>query len=141
VSKHTQTQITALNGTDRLQSITWLHAGSGKSSTHGIASVFLMTGASPNTAWLEGCVALDDKGFVRTGADLRAEDLAKAAWLLPRPPHLLETSLPGVFAVGDVRAGSVKRVAAAVGEGSICVQFVHQALRELALPSGQRAAA
>jgi thioredoxin reductase (NADPH) len=100
-----------------------------------------MTGATPNTAWLEGCVALDDKGFIRTGSDLRAEDLSAAGWLLPRPPHLLETSLPGVFAVGDIRSGSVKRVAAAVGEGSICVQFVHRALRELSVPVRQMAAA
>jgi thioredoxin reductase (NADPH) len=85
--------------------------------------------------WLEGCVALDEKGFVRTGSDLRPEDLAAAQWPLPRAPHLLETSLPGVFAVGDVRSGSVKRIASAVGEGSICVQFAHQALREISVAS------
>jgi thioredoxin reductase (NADPH) len=95
-----------------------------------IGHVFLMTGAVPNTTWLEGWVALDDKGFVRTGADLRAEDLEATKWPLARPPHLLETSRPGIFAVGDVRSGSVKRVAAAVGEGSACVQFVHRALQE-----------
>ena len=79
-----------------------------------------MTGAVPNTTWLKGWVALDDKGFVRTGADLSAEDLAATKWPLSRAPYLLETSRPGIFAVGDVRAGSVKRVAAAVGEGSAC---------------------
>ena len=83
-----------------------------------------MTGASPNTAWLQGCLALDGKQFVKTGADL-GSGLAAA-----RAPHLLETSLPGVFAVGDVRAGSVKRVASAVGEGSMAVQFVHKVLAE-----------
>ena len=70
------------------------------------------------------------QGFVRTGSDLRAEDLEATRWPLARPPHLLETNRPGIFAVGDVRSGSVKRVAAAVGEGSACVQFVHRALQE-----------
>jgi thioredoxin reductase (NADPH) len=90
-----------------------------------------MTGASPNTGWLGGCVALDEKGFVKTGFDIGAEELKAAHWTLPRPPRLLETSLPGVFAVGDVRSGSVKRVASAVGEGSICVQLIHKVLQEL----------
>ena len=89
-----------------------------------------MTGAVPGTQWLEGCVALDAKGFIKTGPDLSQEDLAAAHWPLARPPHLLETSLPGVFAVGDVRGGNIKRVASAVGEGSIAVSFVHQALHE-----------
>jgi thioredoxin reductase (NADPH) len=83
-----------------------------------------MTGADPNTAWLRGCLALDAKQFIRTGSDLGSD------WPLRRAPYLLETSLPGVFAVGDVRAGSVKRVASAVGEGSMAVQFVHKALAE-----------
>jgi thioredoxin reductase (NADPH) len=86
--------------------------------------LFLMTGACPNTAWLEGCVALDPKQFIKTGADVSEN------WPLRRPPYMLETSLPGVFAVGDVRAGSMKRVAAAVGEGSMAVQFVHRVLAE-----------
>jgi thioredoxin reductase (NADPH) len=89
-----------------------------------------MTGARPNTGWLRGCVALDAKGFIKTGPDLSPDDLAAAHWPLTRPPHLLETSLPGVFAVGDVRGGNIKRVASAVGEGSIAVAFVHQVLRE-----------
>jgi thioredoxin reductase (NADPH) len=84
-------------------------------------------------------VSLDEKGFVRTAADFRAGELAAAAWPLPRAPYLSETSVPGVFAVGDVRAGSVKRVASAVGEGSICIQFVHRALRDIAVPSRQDA--
>jgi thioredoxin reductase (NADPH) len=83
-----------------------------------------MTGAEPNTAWLQGCLTLDERNFVKTGADLGPE------WPLPRAPHMLETSLPGVFAVGDIRAGSVKRVASAVGEGSMAVQFVHKVLAE-----------
>ena len=84
----------------------------------------------PNSAWLEGCVACDQLGFIKTGSDLSPEDLEHAKWPLNRAPYLLETSLPGVFAVGDVRAGNVKRVASAVGEGSIAVSFVHQALAD-----------
>src|SRR5262249_48848457 len=99
-------------------------------STHPIGHVFMMTGASPNTEWLGGCVALDDKGFVKAGPDLSPEDLRAQGWSLTRPPLLFETSLPGVFAVGDVRANSVKRVASAVGEGSICIQLVHKILAE-----------
>jgi len=89
-----------------------------------------MTGAEANTAWLNGRVALDTKGFIKTGRDLTRDDLPAALWLPDRSPQLLETSLPGVFAVGDVRSGSVKRVASAVGEGSISVSFVHRALAE-----------
>jgi thioredoxin reductase (NADPH) len=89
-----------------------------------------MMGAVPNTKWLEGCVALDDKGFIKTGSDLTPHDLDAARWPLPRPPYSLETSLPGVFAVGDVRSGSIKRVASAVGEGSIVVSFVHRVLQD-----------
>jgi thioredoxin reductase (NADPH) len=90
-----------------------------------------MTGADPNTHWLKGCVHLDDKGFVKTGFDLLPEDLTSARWSMPRRPYLMETSIPGVFCVGDARSSSVKRVASAVGEGSICIQLVHRALQEL----------
>jgi thioredoxin reductase (NADPH) len=89
-----------------------------------------MTGALPNSGWLDGCVVTDDKGFVKTGPDLSPGDLATAGWPLTRPPYLLETSRPGIFAVGDVRCGNVKRVASAVGEGSIAIAFVHQVLRQ-----------
>jgi len=89
-----------------------------------------MAGASPRTDWLKGCVILDNKGFILTGRDL--DPLAHSFnWPLPRAPQMLETSLPGVFAVGDVRAGNVKRVASAVGEGSISIYLVHRALAEL----------
>ena len=105
--------------------------GPGRVETRDIRHVFVMTGASPNTRWLDGCVALDDKGFIKTGPDLSPEDLATARVAARGArPHLLETSLPGVFAVGDVRGGNVKRVASAVGEGSIAVSFVHQVLQE-----------
>lgn len=89
-----------------------------------------MTGALPNTAWLGGCLVLDPRGFIKTGSDLSDEDLAAAGWPLSRRPLLLESSRPGVFAVGDVRSGSVKRVAAAVGEGSTAIALVHRVLRE-----------
>jgi len=93
-----------------------------------------MTGAVPNTPWLRDCVALDEKGLRAHGVRPCAPRIWRPArWPLPRAPHLLETSLPGVFAVGDVRSGSVKRIASAVGEGSICVQFVHTALREISV--------
>ena len=90
-----------------------------------------MTGAVASTAWLDGCITLDSKGFIKTGPDLTPDDLAAAQWPLDRSPYLLETSRPGVFAVGDVRCGNVKRVASAVGEGSIAISFVHRVLAEL----------
>jgi thioredoxin reductase (NADPH) len=89
-----------------------------------------MTGAAPNTTWLERCVVLDEKAFIKTGPDLTREDLLASRWPLSRQPHLLETSLPGVLAVGDVRSGNIKRVAAAVGEGSIVISLVHQVLQQ-----------
>src|SRR6185369_17686702 len=100
----------ALEGAASLERIRWRHLDSGESLTRPIRHLFLMTGADPNTAWLKGCVTLDDKNFVKTGADLHAGDLAEAGWPLSRPPEMLETSRPGVFAVGDARSGSVKRV-------------------------------
>jgi len=124
------TEITALEGGDHLERVRWRDNQTGYSETHAIRHVFAMTGAVPNTRWLQGCVALDAHGFIKTGPDLSPEDVAAARWPLARGPHLLETSLPGVFAVGDVRGGNIKRVASAVGEGSIAVAFVHQVLHE-----------
>jgi thioredoxin reductase (NADPH) len=120
--------IVALEGDGRLERVQVRDAQTNETETLPIHHLFVMTGASPNTEWLKGAVALDGKGFVKTGTDLGRDDLA--SWPLPRAPYLLETSTPGVFAVGDVRAGSVKRVAAAVGEGSSCVQLVHRVLAE-----------
>lgn len=128
IELRTQTEIVGLEGNDHLETVTWQDHQTGVTETHNIRHVFLMTGAVPSTQWLDGCVALDDKGFIKTGPDLSQEDLTGAHWPMPRPPHLLETSLPGVFAVGDVRAGNVKRVASAVGEGSIAISFVHRVL-------------
>ncbi len=130
ISLRTRSEIVALEGGGHLEKVRWKDAKTGAVEAHGIGHVFLMTGAAPNTGWLDGCVVLDDKGFVKTGVALTPEELGAAHWPLSRPPHLLETSLPGVFAVGDVRSGSIKRVASAVGEGSIAVSFVHQALSE-----------
>ena len=84
----------------------------------------------PSTGWLAGWLALDGKGFVKTGAALTVDELVAAKWPLRRQPYLLETSIPGVLAVGDVRSGSTKRVASAVGEGSIAIAAVHQVLAE-----------
>jgi thioredoxin reductase (NADPH) len=126
-----RSQIEALEGNESLERVRWRHLDTGERQTRDIRHLFLMTGADPNTAWLEGCVVLDDKKFVKTGADLLSEDLAGAHWTPPRPPYLMETSIPGVFCVGDARSTSVKRVASAVGEGSICVQLVHRAMQEL----------
>jgi thioredoxin reductase (NADPH) len=122
ITQKTWTQIQALEGDSYLERIHWHNSQTGAKETEDIQHLFLMTGADPNTSWLRECVALDGKQFIKTGGDLGTE------WPLPRPPYLLETSLPGVFAVGDVRAGSLKRVAAAVGEGSMAVQFVHKVL-------------
>lgn len=131
ITLHPQTELTGLEGGDRLERVSWFCGAGGNAVTEDISHLFLMTGAVPNTQWLEGCVKLDDKGFVRTGADLTREELAQTGWSLQRSPYLSETTLPGIFAVGDVRSGSVKRVASSVGEGSICVQFVHRVLTEM----------
>ena len=127
---HTQTEIVALEGNDTLERVRWRHHPDDVVETRNIRHVFVMTGAAPCTAWLERCVALDSQGFIKTGPDLSKEDLAAAHWPLARLPHLLETTLPGVFAVGDVRAGNMKRVASAVGEGSTAIAFVHRVLSE-----------
>ena len=124
------TEIVALEGGDNLESVRWRNSQTGHTEEHNINHVFVMTGAAPNTPWLDGCVALDAKGFIKTGPDLTPENLSAALWTRARPPYLLETSLPGVFAVGDVRGGNIKRVASAVGEGSIAISFVHQVLQE-----------
>ncbi|HZE78487.1 MAG TPA: FAD-dependent oxidoreductase [Nitrososphaeraceae archaeon] len=125
-----QTEIVAVEGDNHLNSVYWRNNQTGQTEKHEISHIFVMTGADPNISWLDGCIALDDKGFLKTGSDLLPENLSAAGWPLTRQPYLLETSLPGVFAVGDVRAGSIKRVASAVGEGSAAVSFVHKVLQE-----------
>jgi thioredoxin reductase (NADPH) len=125
-----QTEIVAVEGKDHVESVSWRNSQTGQTEKHEISHLFIMTGADPNTHWLDGCVSLDDKGFIKTGPDLSADNLSAAGWPLTRQPYLLETSLPGVFAVGDVRGGSIKRVASAVGEGSTAISFVHKVLEE-----------
>jgi thioredoxin reductase (NADPH) len=130
ITVNLHTEVVALNGAERLESIRWRNKDTGEERTCPIRHLFLMTGAFPNTTWLTDCLALDDKGFIKTGSDIDPETLTKFKWPLKRPPQLLETTLPGVFAVGDVRAGNVKRVASAVGEGSISIHLVHRVLAE-----------
>ena len=130
ITLHVCTEIAALEGGNHLERVQWRDKNTGATEMHDIRHIFLMTGATPNTQWLSECIALDEKGFVRTGSDLTEEDLLKSGWPLERHPFLLETSLPGVLAVGDVRSGNVKRVASAVGEGSISIHLAHKALAE-----------
>ncbi len=137
ITLHTCTEIVALDGKDRLEHVRWHNLRTGETADHDIGSVFVMTGANPNTAWLNGCIALDEHGFIKTGPALSVEDLRHWRWPEGRAPFLLETSLQGVFASGDVRSGSVKRVASAVGDGSIAVSFVHQVLAQQGAVAGR----
>jgi len=126
----THTEIVGVEGDNHLESVHWKNNQTGQTEEHKISHIFIMTGADPNTSWLDGCLALDSKGFIKTGPDLSQENLSTAQWSLARQPYLLETSLPGVFAVGDVRGGSIKRVASAVGEGSASISIIHKVLQE-----------
>jgi thioredoxin reductase (NADPH) len=129
IELHLQTEIVAVGGDSHLERVTWLNRATGEESAHGIRHVFVMAGASPRTDWLRGCVALDQQGFILTGRDLDPVlATAPVKWPLSRPPQMLETSLPAVYAVGDIRSGNVKRVASAVGEGSISIHLVQRAL-------------
>ncbi len=133
IELHFNTELVSLDGHTQLERVGWIDKTTGQTSGHEIRHVFIMAGASPRTEWLRGCIALDDKGFIRTGRDLDGTSATNGspAWPLARAPLMLETSLPGVFAVGDVRSGNVKRVASAVGEGAISVHLVHRALAEV----------
>jgi thioredoxin reductase (NADPH) len=124
------TEIVTLEGGNHLEAVRLRNNQTGQIEEHDIRHLFVMMGADPNTRWLNGCVELDAKGFIKTGPNLSPEELSAAQWPLARSPYLHETSLPGVFAVGDVRGGSIKRVASEVGEGSIAISFVHQVLQE-----------
>jgi thioredoxin reductase (NADPH) len=130
IDLRTRTELVAVSGNGHLEAVRWRDERDGRTESRDIRHLFIMTGAAPNTQWLGGCIALDSKGFIKTGHDLSPDDLAAMGWPLTREPYLLETSRPGVFAVGDVRAGNIKRVASAVGEGSIAIAFVHQILRQ-----------
>jgi thioredoxin reductase (NADPH) len=124
----THTELVALEGDPHVERVQWRDNRTGTIETNNVRHIFMMTGAVPNTGWLDGCITLDEKGFIKTGADLSTDNLTTAGWPLARAPYLLETSRPGVFAVGDVRGGNIKRVASAVGEGSIAIALVHQIL-------------
>jgi thioredoxin reductase (NADPH) len=123
-----RSEVAGVGGTDRLQSITIRDIKTGEEQTVPATAMFVFIGAIPHTEWLDGMVARDEHGFILTGPDLAGHDLA--GWPANRHPHLLEGSVPGVFAAGDVRHGSVKRVASAVGEGSVAVMSIHRYLSE-----------
>ena len=130
IKLHSHMELIELAGETHLERVRWRNSQTGVIEANEIRHVFILAGAVAATQWLKGCLVVDDKDFVKTGGDLSQEELAGANWPLARAPYLLETSLPGVFAVGDVRAGNIKRVASAVGEGSIAVSFVHRVLAE-----------
>jgi thioredoxin reductase (NADPH) len=138
IEVHYRTQIIGVTGAAHLESIDWKTDSTGLKETKRIRHVFVMAGASPRTEWLEDSFVLDKKGFIVTGPDLVG--YTDHDWPLSRPPLLLETSVPGVFAVGDARAGSIKRVASAVGEGAMAVHLVHRFLAECAEQFSQRSA-
>jgi thioredoxin reductase (NADPH) len=128
ISLRPRTEIVRLDGEWHLERVTCVDRSTGETESHDVRHVFAMTGAVPSTQWLDGCLALDANGFIKTGQDLSEEDLSMRGWPVTRSPYLLETSLPGVFAVGDLSAGSVKRAASAVGEGSVAISSVHRIL-------------
>jgi thioredoxin reductase (NADPH) len=129
IEVRTRTRIVGASGTERLTAITLMDAD-GRCTMEEASSLFVFIGAAPRTDWLAGTVQRDARGFILTGSDLLTEGKRPKGWPLARDPYLLEASVPGVFVAGDVRHQSVKRVASAVGEGSIAVQFTHQYLAE-----------
>ena len=124
-------RVVEVHGEDHLESISIQCDASRETRQVPAASIFIFIGAEPRTAWLDGTVDRDERGFVLTGRDLLRDGKMPKTWTLDREPGLLETNVPGVFAVGDVRHGSIKRVASGVGEGSIAIQFVHQYLSKI----------
>jgi thioredoxin reductase (NADPH) len=122
------TQVVNSDGQGRLEHLVLEDRASGLTETAPAAALFVLIGARPHTGWLPEEVMRDDRGYVITGSDLLRDGSPPESWPLERPPMLMETSVPGVFAAGDVRCGSVKRVASAVGEGSIAIQMVHKYL-------------
>jgi thioredoxin reductase (NADPH) len=123
-----RTRVAEVHGEHRLEAISLMCDVSGEASRVPANALFIFIGAEPRTAWLDGVVERNERGFILTGPDLLRSGKRPKGWTLERDPGLLETNVPGVFAVGDVRYGSVKRVASGVGEGSVAVQFVHQYL-------------
>jgi thioredoxin reductase (NADPH) len=123
-----RTRVVEVHGDDRLEAVSFMCDRTGDVSRVPANSLFVFIGAEPRTAWLDGTIERDERGFILTGPDLLKPGKRPRGWTLERDPSLLETNVPGVFAVGDVRYGSVKRVASGVGEGSVAIQFVHQYL-------------
>ncbi|NEQ29074.1 MAG: FAD-dependent oxidoreductase, partial [Microcoleus sp. SIO2G3] len=128
ITVQTHSSVIEAKGETSLEAITIKNTLTGETQTVPATSLFIFIGAQPRTDWLDGVIEKDERGFIITGPDLLRNQERIKGWTLERDPFLLETNVPGVFAVGDVRHGSVKRVASGVGEGSICVQFVHQYL-------------
>jgi thioredoxin reductase (NADPH) len=124
-------RVTEVHGETRLESISIKCDLTGDVSQVPAAALFIFIGAEPRTGWLDGTVERDARGFILTGPDLMRDGKRPKGWTLERSPGLLETNVPGIFAVGDVRYGSIKRVASGVGEGSIAIQFVHQYLSKV----------
>jgi thioredoxin reductase (NADPH) len=122
-------EVVEVRGDDRLAEITVRHHDTQTAEKLPAAALFIFIGAEPHTDWLEGVVCRDDKGFLLTGTNLLTSGKRPAGWKLDRDPYLLETSVPGVFAVGDVRDGAIRRVANSVGEGSIVLYFIRQYMR------------
>jgi len=131
ITVETASEVVEVHGKDHLESISISCKRTGSVQTVPASSLFVFIGAEPRTEWLDGFVQRDKRGFIVTGPDLIRDGTPPSSWTLDRDPALLETSQPGVFAVGDVRHGSVKRVASSVGEGSIAIQFVHQYLAKV----------
>jgi thioredoxin reductase (NADPH) len=126
-----RSRVLEVHGEDHLETITIACDTSGETRREPAAALFIFIGAEPRTNWLDSVVERDDRGFILTGRDLLPEGKRPKGWTLAREPGLLETNIPGVFAVGDVRHGSIKRVASGVGEGSVAIQFVHQYLSKI----------
>ncbi|HEY3939164.1 MAG TPA: FAD-dependent oxidoreductase [Bryobacteraceae bacterium] len=126
-----RSQVSGVEGDERLRTISITCESSGDTQTVPASALFTFIGAEPRTAWLDGVIERDNRGFVLTGQDLMRDGKRPKGWTLERDPGLLETNVPGVFAVGDVRHGSIKRVASGVGEGSVAIQFVHQYLSKV----------
>jgi thioredoxin reductase (NADPH) len=128
ITVKTHTSVIEAKGETSLEALTLQNSLTGETHTVKATSLFIFIGAVPRTDWLDGAIARDERGYILTGPDLQKDGSPIKGWTLERDPFLLETNIPGIFAVGDVRHGSVKRVASGVGEGSICVQFVHRYL-------------
>ena len=131
IEVHLNTNVVAVEGEEHLESISMKNSETGETETAPVSSLFIFIGAAPKTDWLNGVVERDERGFILSGPDLSRNGKRPKGWALDRDPFLLETNVPGVFVAGDVRYGSIKRCASAVGEGSIAVQFVHQYMRKI----------